>query len=421
VTVSDASSRRFTDGISIGVLTRLVDRDLVDEVVAETGRREKRSRLLPARVVVYYVLALCLFCGDGYEEVMRKLVNGLRFLRTWRDDWQVPTTGAISQARQRLGAEPLRVLFERVAVPVAESGTKGAWFHGWRVMAVDGVMLDVPDTPENEAMFGRMSRKGRPDAFPQVRIVGLGECGTHAIVAAAVDSWRVYERELFERILQEGLEPGMLMLADRGFYSYEMWCRAVEAGAELVWRVKGNVGLAVVEWLPDGSYRSYVLPAKVKAEFIQGKSLRRAELLRREVRVVQYGVTSREGKKEIIRLVTSILDHELAPAAELAALYAQRWEFELTLDEVETHQMSASRVLRSKTPELVMQEVWALLLTHYAVREFMHEAAESADEDDGLDVDELSFVRSLNAVRRQVTNQAGFSPSPVEDGDHGDA
>jgi hypothetical protein len=419
--VSAGSSRRFTDGISVGVLTRLFDRDLVDEVLAETGRREKRSRLLPARVVVYYVLALCLFCEDGYEEVMRKLVNGLRFLRTWRGDWRVPTTGAISQARQRLGEDPLRVLFERVAVPMAEPGTKGAWFHGWRVMAVDGVMLDVPDTPDNDAVFGRMSHKGRPDAFPQVRIVGLGECGTHAMVAAAFDSWRVYERELFERILDEGLEPGMLVLADRGYYSYEMWCKALNAGAELVWRVKGGVELPVVQRLADGSYRSYLLPAQVKAAFKQGKSLRRAQQLRREVRVVQYMVTNRDGAQEVIRLVTSIVDHELAPAAELAALYAQRWEFELTLDEVETHQMSASRVLRSKTPELVRQEVWALLLTHYAVREFMHEAAERADEDDGLDVDELSFVRSLNAVRRQVTNQAGFSPSPPEEGDHRDA
>jgi hypothetical protein len=410
-------SRRFTDGIGIGVLTRLVDRDLVDEVLAETGRREKRSRLLPARVVVYYVLALCLFCEDGYEEVMRKLVNGLRFLRTGRDGGRVPSTGAISQARGRLGEDPVRVLFERVAVPMAEPGTKGAWFHGWRVMAVDGVMLDVPDTPENEAAFGRMSHQGRPDPFPQVRIVGLGECGTHAVVAAAFDSWRVYERELFERVLDGGLEPGMLVLADRGFYSYEMWCKALDAGAELVWRVKGNVGLPVVEELVDGSY---LLPVRVKAAVKQGRSPRRAQLLRREVRVVRYMVTNRQGKKEIIRLVTSILDHELAPAVELAALYAQRWEFELTLDEVETHQMPASRVLRSKTPELVMQEIWALLLTHYAVREFMHEAAESADVDDGLDVDELSFVRSLNAVRRQVTNQAGFFPSPLEEGDRGD-
>lgn len=139
--------RRFTDGISIGVLTRIFHRDLVDEVLAETGRTERRTRLLPARVVVYYVLALCLFCEDAYEEVMRKLVNGLQFLGTWTDTWQVPTTSAISQARQRLGEAPLRELFARVARPMAAPGTKGAWFHGFRVMAIDGMILDVPDTP----------------------------------------------------------------------------------------------------------------------------------------------------------------------------------------------------------------------------------------------------------------------------------
>ncbi|MCE7001989.1 transposase domain-containing protein [Kibdelosporangium philippinense] len=215
MTVPATPSRRFTDGISIGVLTRLLDRDLVDEVLADTGRREKRTRLLPARVVVYWVLALCLFFEDSYEEVMRKLVNGLRFLGTWRDDWHVPTTSALSQARQRLGAEPLQVLFERVAVPMARPGTKGAWFHGWRVMAVDGLVLDVPDTDDNVAVFGKKSHGGGESPFPQVRVVGLGECGTHAIVAAAIDSWRVYERELLTRILDD-LEPGMLALSIHG-------------------------------------------------------------------------------------------------------------------------------------------------------------------------------------------------------------
>lgn len=411
-----SSPRSFTDGINIGVLTRLFDRDLVDEVLAETGRREKRSRLLPARVVVYYVLALCLFFGDGYEEVMRKLVNGLRFLGTWRTGWQVPSTSAISQARQRLGEEPLRVLFERVAVPMAQPGTKGAWFHGWRVMAVDGVILDVPDTEDNLEVFDKTEHRDGKSPFPQVRIVGLGECGTHAIVAAAIDSWRVYERELLERVLN-GFEPDMVVLADRGFFSYELWKQARETGAELVWRIKDNVDLPVREWLPDGSYRSDLLPRQIKTDLKRGKQRIVREEVRLPIRVVEYMVTNRGGKPETIRLITSIMDHELAPAAELAALYRQRWEFELTLDEVETHQMPHHRLLRSKTPELVRQEIWALLLTHYAVRDLMLEAADNMDADDGLDVDELSFVRSLNAIRRQVTNQAGFSPSPVEESD----
>jgi hypothetical protein len=417
VTVPATPSGRFTDGISIGVLTRLFDRDLVDEVVAETGRKEKRSRLLPARVVVYYVLALCLFFEDGYEEVMRKLVSGLRMLGTFRGDWRVPTVGAISQARARLGEAPLRELFERVAQPVAEPGTKGAWFHGWRVMAIDGVVVDMPDTPENREVFGKWGDA----AFPQLRVVGLGECGTHVIVAAALDGWKVQERELFDRIRHE-LEPGMVVLADCGFYSYALWSETVETGAELVWRVGDNLELPVEEWLPDGSYRSSLLPKHIKGDLKRGKSHSLAERLRRPVRVVEYTVTNRGERNELIRLVTSILDPEVAPAVELAVLYRQRWEFELTLDEIETHQMSHTRLLRSRTPELVRQEVWALLLTHYAVREFMHEAADPLGPDDGLlvDVDQLSFTRSLNAVRRQVANQAGFSPSPAEDRDPGD-
>ncbi|KOX32073.1 transposase [Saccharothrix sp. NRRL B-16348] len=414
--VSSGVERRFTDGISLGVLTRLVDRDLVDEVLAVTGRREKRSRLLPARVVVYYVLALCLFFEDSYEEVMRKLVNGLRFLGTWRDEWRVPTAGAISQARARLGAEPLRVLFDRVAVPMAEPGTKGAWLRGWRVMAVDGVVLDVPDTPANTAVFDR--RDDTP--FPQVRAVGLAECGTHAIVAAAFETWRVQERELLHRILDR-FEPGMLVLADRGFHSYGMWTAAAETGADLLWRVTDTLELPVLEWLPDGSYRSFLLPKHVKGELGRHGSHPLAERSRVPVRVVEYMVTDR-GPGDTIRLITTIADPDHAAAAELAALYQQRWEFELTLDEIETHQMPATRLLRSKTPELVEQEIWALLLTHYAVRELMHEAADPLGPDDTtLDVDRLSFTRSLNATRRQVLNQAGFSPSAPDGGDAGDA
>jgi Insertion element 4 transposase N-terminal/Transposase DDE domain len=416
VTEPVTSARRFTDGISIGVLTRVFDRDLVDEVLAETGRREKRVRLLPARVVVYYVLALCLFFGDGYEEVMRKLVNGLRFLGTWRDGWHVPTTSAISQARQRLGEDPLRVLFDRVAVPMARPGTKGAWFHGWRVMAVDGVVLDVPDTPDNASVFGKKPHGGGDGPFPQVRIVGLGECGTHAIVAAAIDSWRVHERALFERILGD-VEQGMLLLADRGYFSYDLWKQTRETGADLLWRLKDNIDVPVLEWLPDGSYRSELLPKGIKADLKRGKRTGTPPGTRLPIRVVEYMVTNRGDRPETIRLITTIMDHELAAAAELAALYQQRWEFELTLDEVETHQMPHSKLLRSKSAELVRQEIWALLLTHYAVRDLMHEAADDMGPDDGLDVDELSFVRSLNAARRQVINQAGFSPSPLEESD----
>jgi hypothetical protein len=399
--------RRFTDGISIGVLTRMFDRDLVDDVLARTGTVQARSRLLPARVVVYYVLALCLFFEESYEEVMRKLVNGLRFLGGWTEAWRVPTPSAISQARTRLGPAPLEELFYQVARPMAPRGHVGAWFHDWRVMAIDGVVLDVADTRANLKAFGTYSGgTSRKSPFPQVRLVGLGECATHAIVAAAFDSWKVYERELAGRLVDD-VEADMLILADRGFYSYDLWRAFTETGAALVWRIRDTIDLPMLEWLPDGSHRSELVPSKMKAQFKAGKLKAIPDESRIPVRVVEYMVTNRGESTETIRLITSILDHNAAAAAELAALYQQRWEFELTLDEIETHQMPRSRVLRSRTPELVRQEIWALLLTHYAVRDFMRQAADDIGEDD----DRISFMRTIRVIRRQVLNQAGFSPS----------
>lgn len=416
---SPESRPRLTDGINIGVLTRIFHRDLVDDVLRETGKAGERTRLMPGRVTVYFVLAMCLFFEDAYEEVMRKLVNGLRFLGNFAPGWHVPTSGAMSRARSRLEAAPLAALFDRVAVPMARPATVGAWFHGWRVMAVDGVMFDVPDTPENLAEFGKVGSGRNRSPYPQVRLVGLGECGTHAIVDAVFDAGKTSERALIQRLIP-AFEPGMLMLCDRGFYSYQLWQAAAATGAALLWRLKNDIKIPVLDTLPDGSYLSELLPRHLKANqrTNQRTSRRRGgrshipDQARIPVRVVEYSIPNRDGKVEVIKIMTTILDPEIAPAGELAALYAQRWEFELTLDEVETHQMS-TRLLRSRTPELVRQEIWALLLTHYAVRAFMREAA----DDVGIDADRLSFIRSIRVIRRQVENQAGFSPSPPDDRD----
>jgi Insertion element 4 transposase N-terminal/Transposase DDE domain len=399
------SDDRLTDRIGLGVLTRVVPRDLVDEVLNYTGKHEKRARLLPARVVVYYVLALTLFFGDAYEEVLRKLVNGLRYLQSWRTEWTVPTTGAISKARDRLGAEPLRELFDRVAVPLARKGTPGAWYRGRRVMALDGVILDVPDTPENVARFEKKEHAGGMSAYPQVRIVGLTECGSHAMVAAALDRWRVYERDLARRLLSR-FDSNMLILADRGFFSYELWKEARQTGADLVWRVSKSSRLTVLQVLPDGSWLSELLPKQLKTDLNRGMKRRVPDDARIPVRIVEYTVTDRDSA-ETVRLVTTITDHRDAAAEDLARLYAERWEFELGLDEIETHQISNSRVLRSKKPDLVEQEIWGLLITHYAVRHLMHEAADRID----IDEDRLSFIRSLRVVRRSIVNDAEFPPS----------
>jgi Insertion element 4 transposase N-terminal/Transposase DDE domain len=411
---SPESRPRLTDGINIGVLTRIFHRDLVDDVLRETGKTGERTRLMPGRVTVYFVLAMCLFFDDAYEEVMRKLVNGLRFLGNWAPNWHVPTSSAMSRARSRLEAAPLAALFDRVAVPMARPATIGAWFHGWRVMAVDGVVFDVPDTPENLAEFGKVGSGRNRSPYPQLRLVGLGECGTHAIVDAAFDAGKTSERALIQRLIP-GFEPGMLVLCDRGFYSYQLWQAASATGAALLWRLKNDIKIPALTVLPDGSYLSELLPRQLKAN--QRASQRRGgrahipDEARLPVRVVEYTIPNRDGKVETIKIITTILDPEQATADELAALYNQRWEFELTLDEVETHQMPADRMLRSRTPELVRQEIWALLLTHYAVRAFMREAADDVADD----VDRLSFIRSIRVIRRQVENQAGFSPSPPDD------
>ncbi|HYB19049.1 MAG TPA: IS4 family transposase [Streptosporangiaceae bacterium] len=402
---------RLTDRIGIGVLTRLIDRDLVDEVLAETGRAERRSRLLPARVVVYYVLGLCLFSGDAYEEVMRLLVAGLQFTGAWQKNWHIPTTGAIAQARQRLGAKPLQLLFERVAVPCAQRGTRGAWLGSRKLMAIDGFVFDIPDTKENDEAFGRSGGKKNPAPFPQVRLVGLGECGTHAIVAARLAAWRTSERALARELVAD-FGPGMLIIADRGFYSWELWQAAADSGADLLWRMQDGPSLPVVRTFPDGSYESFLLDPKVRGRRATQRHRGSANIEEPSgipVRVIEYEVTNRDGKNEIFCLITTIMDPEDATAAELAAAYRERWEFESSLDEIKTHQRGRGGVLRSKSPEMIRQEIWAFLLTHYAIRHLMCEAADQV----GKDPDRLSFMRSLRVIRRQVTDQAALSPLPA--------
>ena len=396
--VKPQSGQRLSDHISIGVLTRVFPPELVDRVVAEAGRGERRQRLLPARVVVYYVLGLALYSSSSYEEVMRMLVEGLSWQSGWQRPWSVPTKGALAQARSRLGPEPLRALFEQVAVPLAQPGSEGAFYRDLRLVSIDGTCLDLADTPASEQKFGRpgSARGQKRSAFPQLRLVGLGECGTHALFAVQIGPLADDERALTGRLLG-ALAPGMLCLADRGFYSFELWNQAAATGAQLLWRTKQNHRLAVEERLADGSYLS---------------QLHASDDRRREhgvpVRVVEYAIEDpgQPANETRYRLLTTILDPEQAPAAELAPLYAERWEFEAALDELKVHQRGPRVVLRSKTPDGVTQEVYGHLCVHYAIRWLMHAVATEA----GHDPDRLSFTRTLRAARRTTASHAGFSP-----------
>jgi hypothetical protein len=405
-----AGAASLPDRIALGVLTRLVTRELVEDVLAETGRKEQRKRLLPARVVVYFVLALALFYGDSCEEVMRKLVQGLSWLAVWKREWHVPTSSALAQARERLGSEPLRELFERAAVPCAQLSTAGAWLCGRRLMSLDGVELDVADTPANAQYFGRRRGKNGTAAFPRMVVMALAECGTHALTAAVTSTAGVGEVPLARALVcaQGNLEPGMLVLADRGLYSYKMITAVAAAGADFCVRVKGDIDLPALEWLPDGSYRSYIAEPKNKTNKLASGTRTLTDLPGIHVRVIDYDVPGRGG--EVVTLVTSITDHQDTPAPDLAAAYHQRWEIELAFDEVKTHQRGPAVILRSRSPDLVLQELYGLLLTHYAVRQLMTEAADQAE----IDPDRLSFTRTLNIVRRQVTAQAAFSPLPPD-------
>ena len=393
------------DRVSVGVLTRVFPPELVDAVLFETGRVQQRKRALPSRLVVYYVLALALFSDASYEEVMRQLTEGLAWSSSWGASWVVPGKAAIARARQRLGVEPLEMLYRAVAVPLSTKETVGAFYRGWRLVSLDGTCLEVADTPANEAAFGRpgSSQRVGGGAFPQVRLVGLCESGSHAIVDAEVGPYRVSERVLADALVQR-LTPGVLCLADRGIYGFERFRAAREAGADVVWRVMAKQSLPVVRRLRDGSFLS-------RLEVPDGVRTTEAERL---VRVVEYtlegGVEAArdagDDASSTYRLVTSILEPKRAPAAELAALYPERWEIEGALDELKTHQRGPRAVLRSKSPAGVLQEVYGLLLTHYAIRRVMHDAALSA----GIDPDRLSFVRSLRAARRSARASTGLSP-----------
>ena len=399
--VKPQTDQRLSDHISIGVLTRVFSPELIDRVVAEAGRTEQRQRLLPARVVVYYVLGLALFSHASYEEVMRTLVDGLSWQSGWQRRWQVPTKAALFQARRRLGHEPLRALFEQVAVPLATPQTAGAFYRQWRLMSIDGTCLDVADTPANANEFGRpgSGRGGGVGAFPQVRVVALAECGTHALVAAAVGPQTDSEPRLAAGVLDR-LRPGMLCLADRGFQGVALWQRARATGAELLWRTKSNHVLPELERHADGSYRSAIYA---------NQNDRRARRDPVAVRVLEYRIDdpARPDNDTHYRLLTTILDPERAPADELAPLYAQRWEFENALDELKVHQRGPRLVLRSKLPDGVRQEAYAYLCVHYAIRWLMHAVAVDA----GHDPDRLSFTRTLRAARRTTASHAGFSPS----------
>ena len=384
--------------MSVGVLTKVFPPEVVDAVIAECGRTEKRRRRLPARSVAYFAMGMALHSDGSYEDVLALISDGLAWADRVEGSPRLANKAAISHARDRLGPEPMEKLFDRVAVPLANEDAPGCWLAGRRLVAVDGTCLDLADTPANDGYFGRPGvSKGEKSAFPQARVVALAECGTHAIFDAVIGPYTTSENALTGDLLDRGLGAGLLCLADRGFYSFGAWQKAVKTGGDLLWRVKDNLGLVSVEDLPDGSYLAEV--------FHSVKDRRRQHPV--TVRVLEYTLADGREPAGPFRLITTILDHHDASAIELAGAYGQRWEIESAFDELKTHQRGPRAVLRSKTPELVLQEIWGHLCCHYAIRTLMLDAALHA----GHDPDRISFVAALRISRRSIAQQGAFPPS----------
>jgi hypothetical protein len=392
---------RITDYISLGVVAKTFPLDQIHAALAATKRESARQRDLPGHVTVYYVIALALYMQSSYREVLRCLLEGIQWLAGPSASIHVAGNSGISQARTRLGWEPLRHLHDAVVKPIATAATKGAWYRSWRLVSMDGSTLDIADEKGNDEAFGRPGASRGKSAYPQIRFVSLVENGTHVLFGSRMADYATSEIALAKTILPS-LSKGMLCLADRGFFGFEMWKQAAATGADLLWRVRKNILLPCEKRLPDGSYLSRIYPSP------QNHRRQRNGVV---VRVIEYRLEGVEGAEPLYRLATTILDHERAPATDLAALYHDRWEIETAFDELKTHLRGARIVLRSKTPDLVRQEFYGLLMAHFAIRGLMHEAA----LEHGEDPDRLSFLHAVRVVRRKIATFGAIPPSEPEE------
>jgi hypothetical protein len=383
------ATRQLGQDVPVEALARVVPPAAVEAALRATGAAEPRQRALSFTTVVWVVIAMNLYTAVSLGHVLRKLVQGRRFV--WPDpEAPIPTAGALSYRRYQLGARPIVALFRQLCRPIAGPATPGAYRFGLRLMVIDGSTEVVPDTPANAAAFGRPSNQQGACAFPQVRVVYLMEGGTHALVDAGVWPYATGERVGAHRLLRS-VTAGMLVLSDRGLHSYDFVAGIRGRDAHALGRLPANVTLQIERPLADGSALAWLRPADAG---------RRPDDAPLRVRVITYTLTdpALPGCGEEHRLLTTLLDPALAPALEVACAYHERWEAELTVDEQDTHQRLPLRPLRSRRPVGVVQELYGLFLAHFAIRVLMHEAALQA----GLDPDRLSFVHAVRVVQDAI-------------------
>jgi hypothetical protein len=385
------TERQFGEQVTVDVIHQVIGLEVMQQVIEAQGVQEQRGRSLPARLTLLLCVAMNLLTELSLRFVLVRLVRGTRLLSDVGLD-ELATKGAISQARYRLGAKPLEQLFKRVCRPIATPDTPGAFAFGLRLVAIDGTIEDVADTPANAAYWGRHTADRGAAAFPQAQGVYLCECGTHVIFDAGF--WPVHTSEhVGARRLLRSVGAGMLLMLDRGLYSYDIVNTAVQRGAQVLCRWSSTLKPHCVEVLPDGSYLAYILPL----DYARRKAGER--LL---VRIIEYTIDdpNRPGHGQVHRLLTTLLDPNVYPALDLIALYHERWEVEVTIDEIDTHQRLLDRPFRSRKPVGVIQEWYGLLIAHFVIRSIMHQAAVAHQ----LDPDRLSFIDSVRLITDAIAD-----------------
>ena len=387
---------RMADFLTIGFLAMQCPLAKVRQTLEKHGAHSKRRRGLPHEVLVYFVMMMVLYADIAYEDVMRLVVEGLRTLlgEVGLESTTV-TKGAISQARGLVGEAPLRQLYEEQVRPHGPADMPGVMFHGHRVMAIDGTTLTMPDEKSNSDYYGHLSGGYGDAAFPVMRFVGMTECGTHTICFAHHGTFKEGELTLAQYVMDHA-DKSMIVTADRGFCSYEFWQRGLRTGAKLLFRVKKTFSLPRIETLPDGSYLS---------EIHSNKNLRQ-KVETTVVRVIEYALDGIPGAEPSYRLITNWVGKDSPSAIELAALYHRRWTIEETFDEFKTHLADRKVILRSKRPELVKQEFYALLLTHAAIRKLMTEAADRTQQS----AVDISFIHAVRVLQRRMPSVGSIPP-----------
>jgi len=389
---------RIADNLALAQLHRVFPLHVVKDSLDRAQKATIRTRELPNELMTYYPLLLCMYRNASQQEVLRVMADGLAWLFGMKE-FKITGKSGISQARARVGSQPLIDVFDCCAKPLAKPGAKGCFYRGFRLVAIDGSDLDLEDCPEISDYFGKAKNQHGEGSSPKARLVGLIEVGTRAAFAISIGKNKASEIALAKDIIPK-LESGMLCLADRVFMSWKIFDQAQKAGAQLLFRARKDRYLPIEKRLVDGTFESTIYASDDRK---REKGIK--------VRVVEYDVEiESKGRKtrHDYRLITTLLDAEMYPLNELADVYRERWEFETMLDEMKTHLMD-SQTLRSRTKDLVIQEIYGMVMAHYAIRAVMYEAAHPKD----IDPDELSFTHSRNVVERNLPKFGAFPPSTL--------